>query len=76
MKEGVRLTFKGIPQEKRRKILKVLKTLGLTEISSQHDGHHDRHSYEMHLDDVEFSDPIFIEDLDEPHFKVEAGVGC
>ena len=75
MKEGVRLTFKGIPQEKRRKILKVLSTLGLTEISSQHDEHHDRHSYEMHLDG-DLTEMAAFEVIDEPYFRAEAGVGC
>lgn len=76
MKEGVRLTFKGIPQEKRRKILKTLTALGLTEINSQHDTHNDRHSYEMYLDDLDISELIMIEDLEENNFKVEEGIGC
>ena len=77
MKEGVRLTFKGISQEKRRKILKVLSTLGLNEISSQHDESNDRHSYEMHLEgDVDITEPIVVDLDDEPYFRVEAGVGC
>jgi len=74
MKESVRLTFKGMPQEKRRKLLKVLQTIGLTEISSQHDHVTDKHIYEMHLDS-KLTETTTI-NLDEEPFRVEAGIGC
>lgn len=77
MKESVKLTFKGMPQEKRRKLLKALETIGLTEISSQHDHVTDKHIYEMHLDgDVDITEPIVVDLDDEPYFRAEAGVGC
>lgn len=71
MKEGVRLTFKGVPDEKRKRILKVLKTLGLSEIASQHDTMHNRHSHDMHING-DLEEELIIE---EP-FRVEAGIGC
>lgn len=75
MKESVKLTFKGMPQEKRRKLLKALQTIGLTEISSQHDHVTDKHIYEMHLDG-DLTEMVAFEVIDEPYFRVEAGVGC
>ena len=74
MQEGVRLTFKGIPQEKRRKIIETLEALGLQEINSQHDTHNDRHSHELHIGELKHLDVI--EEISDGDFKVEAGVGC
>lgn len=75
MQQGIRLTFKGITQEKRRKIIKVLESMGLQEINSQHDSHNDRHSHELYLDnDIKILDAI--DELDFDGFKMEAGIGC